>query len=87
MGTDTVAVGDTSAERTAMMLHTIDTAEKRIDVSAFVVSEEVARALVEKKKKMGADFQVRVVLDPGIYGYGGTPNEKATAISKTTASL
>lgn len=76
VGTDTVAVGDTSAERTAMMLHTIDTAEKRIDVSAFVVSEEVARALVEKKKKMGSDFQVRVVLDPGIYGYGGTPNEK-----------
>lgn len=76
VGTDTVAVGDTSAERTAMMLHTIDSAEKRIDVSAFVVSEEVARALVEKKKKMGADFQVRVVLDPGVYGYGGTPNEK-----------
>lgn len=76
VGTDTVAVGDTGAERTAMMLHTIDSAEKRIDVSAFVVSEEVARALVEKKKKMGEDFQVRVVLDPGMYGYGGTPNEK-----------
>lgn len=76
VGTDTVSVGDTSAERTAMMLHTIDSAEKRIDVSAFVVSEEVARALVEKKNRMGEDFQVRVVLDPGIYGYGGTPNEK-----------
>ena len=36
----------------------------------------MARALVEKKNKMGEDFQVRVVLDPGIYGYGGTPNEK-----------
>lgn len=76
VGTDTVSVGDTSAERTAMMLHTIDSAQKHIDVSAFVVSEEVARALVEKKNKMGEDFQVRVVLDPGIYGYGGTPNEK-----------
>ncbi len=75
VGTDTVAVGDTSAERTAMLLHTIDTAEKRIDVSAFVVSEEVARALVEKKDRSGPDFQVRVVLDPGMYGYGGTPNE------------
>jgi phosphatidylserine/phosphatidylglycerophosphate/cardiolipin synthase-like enzyme len=76
VGTDTVAVGDTSAERTALMLHTIDTAEKRIDVSAFVVTEEIARALVEKKKRMGDDFKVRVVLDPGMYGYGGTPNEK-----------
>lgn len=76
VGGDTVAVGDTAAERTAMLLHTIDSAEKRIDVSAFVVSEEVARALVEKKKRMGDDFQVRVVLDPGMYGYGGTPNEK-----------
>lgn len=76
VGTDTVSVGDTSAERTAMMLHTIDSAEKQIDVSAFVVSEEVARALVEKKNRMGDDFQVRVVLDPGLYGYGGTPNEK-----------
>ncbi len=76
VGSDTVAVGDTPAERTAMLLHTIDSAEKRIDVSAFVVSEEVARALVDKKKRMGDDFQVRVVLDPGMYGYGGTPNEK-----------
>jgi phosphatidylserine/phosphatidylglycerophosphate/cardiolipin synthase-like enzyme len=76
VGTDTVAVGDTAAERTAMLLHTIDSAEKRIDVSAFVVSEEVARALADKKKRMGDDFQVRVVLDPGMYGYGGTPNEK-----------
>jgi phosphatidylserine/phosphatidylglycerophosphate/cardiolipin synthase-like enzyme len=76
VGSDTVAVGDTPAERTAMLLHTIDSAEKRIDVSAFVVSEEVARALVDKKNRMGDDFEVRVVLDPGMYGYGGTPNEK-----------
>lgn len=79
VGTDTVAVGDTPAERTAMVLHSIDSAQKKIDVSAFVVSEEIARALVDKRDRMAAEgkpFDVRVVLDPGMYGYGGTPNEK-----------
>lgn len=79
VGTDTVAVGDTANERTAMMLHTIDSADKFVNVSAFVVSEEVARALVDKRDRMkaeGKNFEVRVILDPGIYGYGGTPNEK-----------
>jgi len=79
VGTDTVAVGDTPAERTAMMLHAIDSAEKKIDIEAFVVSEEIGRALVDKRDRMAAEgkpFDVRVVLDPGMYGYGGTPNEK-----------
>lgn len=78
VGTDTVAIGDSSAERTAMMLHAIDTADKKINISAFVVSEEIARALVDKRDRMkaeGKELDVKVVLDPGIYGYGGTPNE------------
>ena len=32
---------------------------------------------------MGEDFQVRVVLDPGIYGYGGR-TRRGTDFSKTT---
>ncbi len=79
VGTDTVAVGDTGPERTAMVLHAIDSAKERVDIEAFVVSEEVARALVDKRDRMAAEgkpFDARVVLDPGMYGYGGTPNEK-----------
>lgn len=78
VGTDTVAVGDTGPERTAMVLHAIDSAKERIDIEAFVVSEEVARAIVDKRDRLAAEgkpFEARVVLDPGMYGYGGTPNE------------
>jgi phosphatidylserine/phosphatidylglycerophosphate/cardiolipin synthase-like enzyme len=79
-GSQTLAVGDNKVERQAMVLHAIDSAEKYIKVSAFVLNEDLARLLVQKKKDMaarGEDFQVQVVLDPGLYEYGGTPNEPA----------
>lgn len=78
-GVDTVAVGDSPVERQALLLHAIDSAEKSIKVSAFVLNEDLARLLAEKKERMEAEgkpFEVQVVLDPGVYGYGGTPNEK-----------
>lgn len=79
-GSETTAVGNTSVERQAMLLHAIDTAEEHINVSAFVLNEDIARVLVEKKESMeaqGKPFDVKVVLDPGVYGYGGSPNESA----------
>ena len=78
-GADTVAVGDSPVERQALLLHAIDSADKSIKVSAFVLNEDIARLLAEKKERMQAEgkpFEVQVVLDPGVYGYGGTPNEK-----------
>ncbi|MEW6280722.1 MAG: phospholipase D family protein, partial [Candidatus Eremiobacterota bacterium] len=80
VGSDTVAVGDTSAERQALVLHAIDSADRFIKVSAFVMNEDMARLLAEKKERMeaqGKPFEVQVVLDPSLYGYGGTPNEKS----------
>ncbi len=80
VGNETLAVGDTSVERQAMLLHAIDSAEKYIKVSAFVLNEDLARLLVEKKEAMeaqGKPFEVQVVMDPGIYPYGGSPNEAA----------
>lgn len=78
-GRDTVSVGDTPAERQALMLHAIDTAESHIKMSTFVLTEDIARLLAEKKERMeaaGKPFKVEVVMDPGVYGYGGTPNER-----------
>ncbi len=80
VGNETLAVGDSSVERQALVLHAIDSAQKYIKVSAFVLNEDMARLLVEKKQSMqaqGKDFQVQVVMDPGVYSYGGSPNEKA----------
>ena len=80
VGNETMAIGDTSVERQAMVLHAIDSAEKYIKVSAFVLNEDLARLLVEKKEAMeaqGKPFEVQVVMDPGVYPYGGSPNEAA----------
>lgn len=79
-GDETVAVGDSSVERQAMLLHAIDSAERHIKVSAFVLNEDIARLLAEKKERMeaqGRPFDVQVVMDPGIYPHGGSPNEPA----------
>ncbi len=78
-GENTVAVGDTSPERQALVLHAVESADKFIKVSAFVLNEDLARLLADKKDAMakeGKPFDVQVVLDPGVYQYGGTPNEK-----------
>ncbi|HXE72910.1 MAG TPA: phospholipase D-like domain-containing protein [Candidatus Nitrosotenuis sp.] len=79
VGSDTVAVGDTSPERQALVLHAIESARRYVKVSAFVLTEDLARLLVEKKQQMeaqGRPFEVQVVLDPGLYPHGGSPNEK-----------
>lgn len=78
-GQNTVAVGDTAAERQAMVLHAVDSADRFIKVSAFVMNADLARLIADKKDQMAAQgkpFDVQIVLDPGMYQYGGTPNEK-----------
>lgn len=79
-GKDVLAVGSTSVERQALVLDAISSADKFIKVSAFVVNDDIAKLLVEKKREKearGEDFQVQVIMDPGLYSYGGTPNEAA----------
>ena len=82
-GTDTLAIGDLPAERQAIVLNTINSADKFIHIPAFVVTKDVAESLVAKKKEMmagGKDIDIKVILDPGKYPHGGTPNEVAYKI-------
>ncbi len=80
---DVVAVGSEGFERQALLLESISSADKFVNISAFVLNKDLAGLLVEKKKEMesqGKQFDVKVVMDPGLYGYGGTPNEEAYKI-------
>jgi len=77
-GSDSVALGDKPTERIAVMLEAISTAEDHIYIPSFVMTRVVARAIAaryQELKAKGKELDVRVVLDPGIYGDGGTPNE------------
>jgi phosphatidylserine/phosphatidylglycerophosphate/cardiolipin synthase-like enzyme len=77
-GATRVAVGSEPAEREALMLHAISRAEEYIYVPTFVVTRAVARALAARREQLraqGKELDIRVVADPGIYPYGGTPNE------------
>ena len=77
---DTLAIADNKVERQAAVLQAIDGAQRYVKVSAFVVTKDVAAALIDKRDQMraqGKPFDVQVVLDPGLYGYGGTPNSAA----------
>ena len=77
-GNDLLTLGDSPNERVAILLHAISTAEKFIYVPSFVMTRVVARAIAARYEEMqaqGRTLDVRVVLDPGIYPDGGTPNE------------
>jgi phosphatidylserine/phosphatidylglycerophosphate/cardiolipin synthase-like enzyme len=79
-GKDVLAIGSSSIERQALVLDAISSADKFIKVSAFVLNDDMAKLLIEKKREKearGETFQVQVIMDPGVYGYGGTPNEAA----------
>lgn len=76
---EVIAVAGTGEERQGVLLNAINSAEKYIKVSCFVMTKDIADVLVEKKNSMeqqGKPFDIEVVMDPGIYGYGGTPNEE-----------
>lgn len=77
-GKDVVGIGDGPDERTAIMLEAIASAEKFMYIPSFVMTRVVARAVAaryQELKAQGKTLDVRVVLDPGIYPDGGTPNE------------
>jgi phosphatidylserine/phosphatidylglycerophosphate/cardiolipin synthase-like enzyme len=79
-GNDVLAIGNSSVERQALVLDAINSADRFIKVSAFVLNDDMAKLLIEKKREKegkGESFQVQVIMDPGVYGYGGTPNEAA----------
>lgn len=78
VGNVTAALGTTSEQREALILEAISSAEKFIYVPTFVLTKAIARALVARRdelKSQGKDLDVKVVVDAGVYGYGGTPNE------------
>ncbi len=77
-GTSVVSLADTPSERQAVLLKTIQDAEKFIYVPAFVITRPVAAALAAKAKDMqaaGKPIDIRVLADPGIYPDGSTPNQ------------
>ena len=79
-GRDVLSVGNSSVERQALVLDAIGSAGKFIRISAFVLNDDMAKLLIEKKREMdgrGEQFDIQVVMDPGMYGYGGSPNEPA----------
>jgi phosphatidylserine/phosphatidylglycerophosphate/cardiolipin synthase-like enzyme len=79
-GSDVLSVGNSSVERQALVLDAIGSAERFIKISAFVLNDDMAKLLIEKKKEKegkGESFDIQVVMDPGMYGYGGSPNEPA----------
>ena len=78
VGKTKIAVGDLPVEREALLLHAISTAEEFIYIPTFVITRPVARAIAKRKEQLaeqGRELDVRVLADPGIYPYGGTPNE------------
>ena len=76
---EVIAVAGTGDERQGVLLNAINSAEKFIKVSCFVMTKDIADVLVEKKNEMerqGKHIDIEVIMDPGIYAYGGTPNEE-----------
>lgn len=77
-GNVTMALGDDPVEREALLLDTIGKEDKFIYIPTFVITKPVARALIARRdelKAQGKALDIKVIADPGIYGYGGTPNE------------
>lgn len=77
-GTVRVGVGDLPAEREALLLHAIASAEKFVYIPTFVITKAIAAAVAARRDELakeGKDLDVRVIADPGIYPHGGTPNE------------
>lgn len=78
VGETRVGVADHPAEREALLLHAISQAEEFIFIPTFVITRAVAAALAARRDEVAADggeLDIRVLADPGIYPYGGTPNE------------
>lgn len=77
VGKTTVDIADQPEEREVLTINAIQQAEEFIYVPGFVVTRAVSGAIVARYKEAqekGQDLDIRVIADPGIYPFGGTPN-------------
>lgn len=77
VGTTTIDIADQPAEREVLTINAINQAQEFIYVPGFVVTRAVAAAIVARQdeaKEKGQELDIRVIADPGVYPFGGTPN-------------
>ena len=77
VGKTTIDIADQPTEREVLTINAVNQAEEFIYVPGFVVTRAVAGAIVarqEDAKEKGQELDIRVIADPGIYPFGGTPN-------------
>jgi phosphatidylserine/phosphatidylglycerophosphate/cardiolipin synthase-like enzyme len=77
VGKTTVDIADSAEEREVLTINAIQQAEEFIYASAFVITRPVAAAIAAKHKESianGKELDIRMVADPGVYPFGGTPN-------------
>lgn len=73
-GTSSLALGDLPADREAIVLHAIKTADKFLYMPNFVITRAVAQAVAERVAEK-PELDVRVIADAGVYPDGHTPND------------
>lgn len=77
VGKTEVDIADQPAEREALVINAIQQAEEFLYMPGFVVTRAVAAAIVAKQEEAteaGKPLDIKVIADPGIYPFGGTPN-------------
>lgn len=77
VGKTTVDIADLPEEREVLTINAINQAEDFIYVPGFVVTRAVSGAIVARKKEaeaQGKPLDIKIIADPGVYPYGGTPN-------------
>ncbi len=78
VGATAVSLADQPTEREALLIDAVHNAEQFVYIPAFVMTRPVASALVARRqelKEQGKDLDIKVLVDPGVYPDGGTPNE------------
>ena len=77
VGKTTVDIADLPEEREVLTINAINEAEEFIYVPGFVVTRAVSGAIVARKKEAEAEgkpLDIKIIADPGVYPFGGTPN-------------
>lgn len=77
-GKTEIDVADLAPEREALMLQAVAEAEEFIYIPGFVMTRAVAAAIVARRDELaaqGKEIDVKIMVDPGIYPDGSTPNK------------
>lgn len=77
-GQTEIDVADLAPEREALMLEAVADAEEFIYVPGFIMTRAVAAAIVARRDELaaqGKDLDIKIMVDPGIYPDGSTPNK------------